>query len=99
MSKWKNHFGEWYEAHDSFILRSPLFPTEVFFDWASRDVNSFDHNKKTLVTGLRQFYLQPVAQEALHIGSPDLYQQLILWLDDKIDNAKKREKTELALLK
>ena len=99
MSRWKNHFGEWYHATGSFILRSPLFPIEAFFDWTAKDFHSVEQNKESLLTGLRQFYLQPVSQEALLIGSPDLHQQLILWLENKIENPKKREKTELALIK
>ncbi|MBD0331821.1 MAG: lantibiotic dehydratase, partial [Chitinophagaceae bacterium] len=35
----------------------------------------------------------------LYIGSPDLHEQLLLWLDDKITKADKKEKTELALVK
>ncbi|HLF62741.1 MAG TPA: lantibiotic dehydratase [Saprospiraceae bacterium] len=99
MSKWKNYFGEWYQAHESFILRTPLFPIEVFFDWTTEGKNDMEHTKESLLASLRQFYLQPIAQEALLIGSPDLYQQLKLWLENKIENAEKKEKTELALLK
>src|SRR5215211_523990 len=99
MSKWKNHFGEWYQAHESFMLRTPLFPVDVFFDWKTVEKNDSGQNTESLLASLRQFYLQPVAQEALLIGSPDLYQQLKLWLENKIENSEKREKTELALIK
>ena len=57
------------------------------------------HAKEILKKYLRDFYLQPIAQEALYIGSPDLHEQLLLWLDNKIEKPDKKEKTELSLVK
>ena len=98
MSKLKNNFKEWYQPHDSFVVRNPLFPVDLFFNWKADDSNPAD-TKEILINYLRDFYLLPVAQEALYIGSPDLYEQLLLWLDNKIEKPDKKEKTELSLVK
>ena len=71
MSKLKNNFKEWYQPHDSFVVRNPLFPVEVFFNWKADNTDSAS-TKEILKNYLRDFYLQPIAQEALYIGSPDL---------------------------
>lgn len=99
MSKIKNIFREWYQPHESFVVRNPLFPMEVFFDWKTERSKSPSENKQSLRRSLREFYLQPIAQEALYIASPDLYEQLQLWIDDKIEKPDKKEKTELSLVK
>lgn len=99
MFKIKNHFGEWYQPHSSFVVRNPLFPIEIFFNWKAEDGISADAAKDILEKSLREFYMNPVAQEALYIGSPDLHEQLLLWLDNKIEKPDKKEKTELSLVK
>src|SRR5258705_1685414 len=98
MSKLKNNFKGWYQPNDSFVVRNPLFPVEVFFNWKADSTDSAN-KKEILKNYLRNFYLQPVAQEALYIGSPDLHEQLLLWLDNKIEKPDKKEKTELSLVK
>jgi len=98
MSKLKNNFREWYEPHDAFVVRNPLFPVEFFFNWKADGMDS-GNTKEILKKYLRDFYLQPIAQEALFIGSPDLHEQLLLWLDNKIEKPDKKEKTELSLVK
>src|SRR5688572_21647867 len=98
MSRLKNKFKEWYQPHDSFVVRNPLFPVEIFFNWKAEGANS-DGTREILKKYLRDFYMQPVAQEALYIGSPDLHEQLLLWLDNKIEKPDKKEKTELSLVK
>src|SRR5678816_2205458 len=99
MYKIKNLFSEWYKPHDTFVLRNPLFPVETFFNWTPGNAGSPVSARETLGNRLRDFYLQPLAQEALYIGSPDLHGQLMLWLDDKIEKPDKKEKTELSLAK
>src|SRR5688572_30343102 len=96
MSKLKNNFKEWYQPHDSFVVRNPLFPVDLFFNWKAEGNSG---TKEFLTNYLRNFYLQPIAQEALYIGSPDLYEQMLLWLDNKIEKPDKKEKTELSLVK
>src|SRR4051812_7823834 len=99
MFKIKNYFGEWYTPHTSFVVRNPLFPIEVLFNWKSPDGMNTDSSKEILRESLREFYKQPVAKEAIYIGSPDLYEQLLLWLENKIEKPDKREKLEAALVK
>ncbi len=98
MSKLKNNFKDWYQPHESFLVRNPLFPVEAFFNWKASSTDSAS-TKEILKIYLRDFYLQPIAQEALYIGSPDLHEQLLLWLDNKIEKPDKKEKTELSLVK
>src|SRR5437867_99177 len=99
MYKIKNYFKDWYQPHESFVVRNPLFPVETFFKWkAGADTNVIT-SKETLRKSLREFYMQPVAQEALYIGSPDLHEQLLLWLENKIEKPDKKEKLELSLTK
>ena len=97
--KLKNIFKEWYQPQESFVVRNPLFPMEVFFNWKSATSNEVSMQKEELREYLRRFYQQPLAQEALYVGSPDLHEQLLLWLDDKIEKPDKKEKTELSLAK
>jgi len=95
MYKIKNLFKEWYEPQASFVVRNPLFQIETFFNWKAGTNNAKDF----LRDSLKEFYRQPLVQEALYIGSPDLHAQMLLWLENKIEKEEKREKTELALVK
>ena len=88
MFKVKNVFKEWYEPQQSYVVRNPLFPIEKFFNWKA-DEENIDAAKEILRKSLREFYLQPLVQEALYIGSPDLHDQLQLWLNDKIEKPEK----------
>jgi thiopeptide-type bacteriocin biosynthesis protein len=106
MYKIKNSFKEWYQPQEKFVVRNPLFPVETFFNWkadADNDVNLPDGSqvtsKEILRRSLREFYLQPLVQEALYVGSPDLHEQLLLWIENKIDKPDKKEKLELSLVK
>lgn len=83
----------------SFIIRNPLLPVEQFFNWTSLSGTDTDQAKEKLLLALHDFYTQPVVQEALYIASPDLHEQMKLWLENKIDKADKKEKTELSLTK
>lgn len=99
MFKIKNHLREWYRPHDSFVVRSPLLPVNVFFQWKSEQGTDAKVSKQVLRTSLREFFLQPMAQEALYIASPGMHERLMLWLNDKIEKPDKREKTEHSLIK
>lgn len=99
MYKIKNYFKEWYQPHESFVVRNPLFPLENFFNWKTDADNDVITSKETLRRLLREFYLQPIVQEALYVGSPDLHEQLLLWIENKIDKPDKKEKLELSLVK
>lgn len=99
MFKIKNFFKDWYQPHESFVVRNPLFPVEIFFNWKAYAGNDAETSKEVLRRSLQEFYLQPLAKEALYIGSPDLYEQLLLWLDNRIEKQDKQEKAELSLAK
>jgi hypothetical protein len=99
MFKIKNHLREWYRPHDSFVVRSPLLPVNVFYHWkAEQDLDTIA-SKQVLRGSLREFFLQPMVQEALYIASPAMYEQLLSWLDNKIEKPDKIEKTEHSLIK
>ena len=99
MYKIKNSFKEWYQPHGSFVVRSPLLPLENFFNWKVDAANDLITSKETLIRSLYEFYQQPLVQEALYIGSPDLHEQLLLWIENRIDKPDKKEKLELSLVK
>jgi thiopeptide-type bacteriocin biosynthesis protein len=99
MYKIKNLFKEWYQPQESFVVRNPLFSVETFFNWKAAADNDVITSKETLRTSLREFYQQPLVQEALYVGSPDLHEQLLLWIENKIDKPDKKEKLELSLVK
>jgi lantibiotic biosynthesis protein len=99
MFKIKNHLKEWYQPHDSFVVRNPLLPIDVFFNWNAEQGIDTTASKQVLRRSLREFFLEPVTQEALYIASPVMHERLMRWLDDKIDNPEKKEKTELSLIK
>ena len=99
MYKIKNYFKEWYQPHESFVVRNPLFPLENFFNWKTDPAADIIASKEILRESLREFYLQPLVQEALYVGSPDLHEQLLLWIENKIDKPDKKEKLELSLVK
>src|SRR6187399_9771 len=99
MFKIKNVFKDWYQPQGSFVVRNPLFPMEVFFNWKNNSCNDALKAKDELRAYLRRFYQMPLAQEALYVGSPDLHEQLLLWLDNKIEKQDTKGKTELSLVK
>ena len=99
MYKIKNYFKEWYQPKGKFVVRNPLFPVETFFNWKADGDNDVITSKETLRRSLCEFYLQPLVQEALYVGSPDLHEQLLLWIENKIDKPDKKEKLELSLIK
>ena len=99
MYKIKNYFKEWYQPHESFVVRNPLFPLEIFFNWKADADNDVSSSKEILRRSLREFYQQPLVQEALYVGSPDLHEQLLLWIENKIGKPDKKEKLELSLVK
>lgn len=99
MSKINNPFKEWYQPQERFVVRNPLFPLEYFFNWKADVGKDVLDSKETLLHSLREFYRQPLVQEALYIGSPDLHEQLLLWFDNNIDKRDKKEKLELSLVK
>src|SRR6188472_1823678 len=106
MYKIKNYFKEWYQPQASFVVRNPLFPVEVFFNWKADADSDIITAKETLRASLREFYQQLLVQEALYVGSPDLHEQLLLWIENKIDKPDKKampegrqEKLELSLVK
>jgi len=98
MFKIKNYYSDWYQSHESFVVRNPLFPVDVFFNWKTDPGIDLSASKEILRIQLQEFYRQPIAQEALYIGSPDLHEQLLLWFENKI-KPDKIEKTELSLVK
>ena len=97
MYKIKNYFKEWYQPQESFVVRNPLFPVETFLTGKLMQAMNVITSKETLRASLREFYQQPIVQEALYVGSPDLHEQLLLWIENKIDKPDKREKLELSL--
>lgn len=99
MYKIKNIFKEWHQPQEKFVVRNPLFPLENFFNWKADATHDATTSKETLRISLREFYQQPLVQEALYVGSPDLYEQLLLWIENKIDKPDKKEKLELSLVK
>ena len=99
MYKIKNSFKEWYQPQGSFVVRNPLFPVETFFNWKADADSDGITSKETLRRSLREFYQQPLVQEALYVGSPDLHEQLLLWIENKIEKQDKKERLELSLVK
>ncbi|HEY6957174.1 MAG TPA: lantibiotic dehydratase family protein, partial [Flavisolibacter sp.] len=95
----KNLFKEWYQPQEEFVVRNPLFPIEQIFKWRADTEAGAEQSKQVLVEQLRQFYLTPIVQEAVYVASPDLYEQLLLWLGGKIDRRERKEKLELSLVK
>jgi hypothetical protein len=96
MFKTKNNFKEWYEPQDSFVVRNPLLSLETFFNWKADDEENIESTKEVLRRSLREFYMQPIAQEALLIGSSDLTSNYNFCSRTKLKRMKKR-KTELSL--
>ncbi|HEV3324448.1 MAG TPA: lantibiotic dehydratase [Puia sp.] len=99
MFKIKNQYKEWYKQHDSFVMRNPLFPVESLFKWHANQESDIKSSEDMLRRLLYDFYLQPIAREALYVGSPDLHEQLLLLTEKKIDKQDKKEKAELSLAK
>ncbi|HUR64905.1 MAG TPA: lantibiotic dehydratase [Chitinophagaceae bacterium] len=99
MFKFKDQLSEWYRPHDSFLVRCPLLPVNVFFQWNMGHGSDVTNSKQVLRRSLRKFFLQPVAGEALYIASPDMHARSMHWINDKIEKPDKKEKAELSLLK
>ena len=99
MSKIRNIFKERYQPLASFVVRNPLFPLEAFYNWNADDESCSESVKEKLRSSLLDFYRQPIVQEALYAGSPDLHEKMLLWLENKSDSPEKKEKLELSLVK
>jgi lantibiotic biosynthesis protein len=99
MFKLKNTYREIYTAHPRFIMRNPLFPIREFYNWCASSGADGTETRNIQRAALKAFYSQPIVQEALYVSSPDLHEQLKLWLTDSIDKAKTRDKIELSLVK
>jgi lantibiotic biosynthesis protein len=98
MFKLKNYLGDWFCPHDSFVVRSPLMPVNSFFQWKCENGNNLMSAKQVLRNSMREFFMQPLVQEALYIASRPMHEQLQCWLDNKIKD-EKLEKTEHSLIK
>lgn len=99
MYKLKNNYKEWYQPQESFVVRNPLFPIEAFYNWNADGESCIESVKEKLRRSLLDFYRQPIVQEALYAGSPELHEKMLLWLENKVDNPEKKEKLELSLVK
>jgi thiopeptide-type bacteriocin biosynthesis protein len=99
MFKLKNQVRESFRPHDSFVVRNPLLPVTVFFDWKNEPGTPTIELRRGLRNALRELFRQPVMQEALYIASPQMYERSMLWLADKIDKPDKKERIELSLIK
>ena len=99
MSKMKNKLTGSFGTHASFVMRNPLLPIDVFFNWKAAPELPVAKSREVLRQLLHEFFLQPIIQEALYIASPDLYERLLLWRENKIGDNEKKDRTELALVK
>ncbi|GLU57210.1 hypothetical protein Dfri01_66710 [Dyadobacter frigoris] len=67
-----------------FMLRRPLLSTDFFFSF-QKAVGS---DPQAFESYLRLIYLDPLLQQALHLASPGLYEQVQLLLSGKLQNGK-----------
>lgn len=86
-----NIYKKMYQSGETILMRNPLYPVNRLLNFYKSNINTADY--------LKQFFSDKTALEALYIGSPDLYQQLNLWLNNQLDKEDKKYKTELSLLK
>jgi lantibiotic biosynthesis protein len=99
MFKLKNSFAEWYQPHQCFVVRNPLFPVGLLHNWLTSSVTGEGNGQEFHLETLQAFYADPIAREAIYLASPDLYQQLLLWLDDTTGEQETKGKVKRSLLK
>jgi hypothetical protein len=75
----------------SFILRSPLFPF-TFLD-------SLILKKNTTEDQLKAVCKRPEVQEAIFLGSPNLYTQMKIWLTGELKDPKEKARLPYSLMR
>ncbi len=84
-----NHFP--YKRLSKYVLRAPLFPFTLFRDLTS-EKNIPDDN-------FLKICQDKIFQEALYLASPDLYKEVVKWLDNGEKEGKKTERLKISILK
>jgi len=79
-----------YQYFSNYVLRVPLFSIDFF--------KSITKNKITTEEELKKICKDKRIQEAIFLASPDLYQEFIKWLNNKL-NSEKSERMSYAVLK
>ncbi|OKS87422.1 lantibiotic dehydratase [Mucilaginibacter polytrichastri] len=77
---------------DFFIMRKPLLPYQTI----SRINDILKTSEAGFTIALKQFYTDPLIQDAIYISSPELFEQMIHWInadDQDSKNSKKIVKT------
>jgi len=80
-----------YKNFNKYILRTPLFPTNYFFNLTKYE----DISNEDLI---KEFY-NPIIKEAIYLASPILYKQLEKWSNKEIKDKKNIKKIRNSFLK
>lgn len=83
-----------YSLFSKFIMRTPALPLSEL--WEALENNE---NPQQWTHELMSVFQSPKVQEALFIGSPNLYQRCQEWLEGKITDPKEAGKLEQSLLR
>jgi thiopeptide-type bacteriocin biosynthesis protein len=80
------------QPFDFFVMRKPLLPYQTI----SRINDILKTSEADFIVALKAFYADPLVQDAIYISSPELFEQMMLWLnanDLESKNSKKLVKT------
>lgn len=77
-----------YKVLDDYCLRTPLY-----------DLSFFDSIFKSKSIDFRKILKDKVLREAIYLGSPDLYEQIENWENDRLFKEKKVDKLQISVLK
>jgi len=80
-----------YKCFSSFILRTPLLPFSYYQSLFGKKYTDIDHLKKK--------FKSPVLHDAIFLASPDLYNEMIRWLNDELTDPKETERLIYSLSK
>lgn len=80
-----------FDCYGKYLLRTPLLPVSLFLETTN--------NKCIPERKLKELFSNEILQEAIFLASPDLYGSMLLWLENKLTDDKKKVKLINSLLK
>lgn len=80
-----------YKIFNNYILRTPLFPLDVFKN-LTEGIN-IDYNKLDSILNL------PAFREAIYLASPDLFEIMNKWTAGLVNDSKKEKRLKISILK
>jgi thiopeptide-type bacteriocin biosynthesis protein len=76
------------QPFDFFVMRKPLLPYQTI----SKINDILKTSEADFIVALKAFYKDPLVQDAIYISSPELFAQMMQWIDDNDQESKNNKK-------